>query len=185
MLITFDFNPPTHSRALSPRLRSSGWISHMNLVYILQCSCPSLRNIIWFSLPSRKEKFKFPSLIQSVACTSGLSQNISPGNISLPRQGEQESHTSTNPKGRMRAIGCEPRASFPRALQSSQVGPSQSPGGELWRQGGAWGSCQGWCVLGGKGPWVLLLTTWNRREGTIIWQMLTQGDSWSRSDDVT
>lgn len=96
MLITFDFNPPTHSRALSPRLRSSGWISHMNLVYSLQCSCPSLRNIIWFSLPSRKEKFKFPSLMQSVACTSGLSQNVSPGNISLPRQGEQEGITYFN-----------------------------------------------------------------------------------------
>lgn len=44
---------------------------------------------------------------------------------------------------------------------------------------------KGLCVLGVRGPWVLLLMAWSRREGTKLWQMLTQGDSCSSSDDVT
>lgn len=44
---------------------------------------------------------------------------------------------------------------------------------------------KGLCVLGVRGPWVLLLMAWSRREGTTLWQMLTQKDSCSSSDDVT
>lgn len=59
------------------------------------------------------------------------------------RESRKELHPSTKSRERTWAMGCESRGPFPRALQRSQVGPSQSRCGELWRQGGSWGSCQG------------------------------------------
>lgn len=110
-VITFIFS----SWALSPRLRPSGWVSHMNLVYSLQCKCPFLGTLCDAHCHQGKKKFKFPGLTQSLACMSGLSQKVSTGNISPPRQRKQEGIASFNKvQGKNLGNGLWVQRSFPQ-----------------------------------------------------------------------